>query len=210
MSTLPSIYKSFGAVAEHIRARTAPIKIANKSKRFVVLMTALALTPVQATAAAGTRLTQSGVVTYVVDGDTVWVQIGVYDQPLKVRLQGIDAPEICQAGGLQAQAALKSRVLGHRVTVTSSAHDDYGRALGMVHLQGEDVGRWLVASGHAWVYSYQKRKAAYTQEFAQAKAARRGLFSDSQAQEPRDFRKAHGGCYVSKKRPPSYKKSGGF
>ena len=160
--------------------------------------------------AAATRRAQTGVVTYVVDGDTVWVQIGAHDKPLKVRIQGIDAPEICQAGGVQAQAALRARVMGQRVTVTSSSHDDYGRAVGTLHAQGQDVARWLVANGHAWVYSYRRQKAAYADEFAQAQAARRGAFSDAQAVEPRVFRKAHGPCYSSKKHPSSYKKSGGL
>ena len=173
----------------------------------VVLCTLLVLASVQADAA--TRRAQSGVVTYVVDGDTVWVQIGAHDKPLKVRLQGIDAPEICQAGGVAAQAALKSRVMRQSVTVTSSAHDDYGRAVGTVHLQGQDMARWLVANGHAWVYSFRHKKGPYAEEFAQAQAARRGVFSDALAEEPRVFRKRHGSCYTNQKRPPSYKKSGG-
>ena len=173
----------------------------------VVLCTLLVLASVQADAA--TRRAHSGVVTYVVDGDTVWVQIGAHDKPLKVRLQGIDAPEICQAGGVAAQAALKSRVMRQSVTVTSSAHDDYGRAVGTVHLQGQDMARWLVANGHAWVYSFRHKKGPYAEEFAQAKGARRGVFSDALAEEPRVFRKRHGSCYTNQKRPPSYKKSGG-
>ena len=173
----------------------------------VVLCTPLVLASVQADAAMPHA--QSGVATYVVDGDTVWVQIGAHDKPLKVRLQGIDAPEICQAGGAAAQAALKSRVMGQSVTVTSSAHDDYGRAVGTVHLQGQDMARWLVANGHAWVYSFRHKKGPYAEEFAQAQAARRGVFSDGLAEEPRVFRKRHGSCYTNQKRPPSYKKSGG-
>lgn len=186
-------------LAQWIQARAAPKVIA------VML---LGLACVQAPAA--TLRAQSGVVTYVVDGDTVWVQVGAHDKPLKVRLQGIDAPEICQAGGAQAQAALKSRLMGQTVTVTSSANDDYGRTVGTLRLQGEDMSRWMVANGHAWVYSYQHRKTPYTDDFNQAQAARRGVFSDAAAQEPRAFRKANGSCYVGKKRAPSYKKSSGF
>ena len=210
MSLLLKIFMQLRPVNQSIRAQTAPVLIAIKLIAFVLLISVPTLVPAQALAAAATRLIQSGVVTYVVDGDTVWVQIGAHDKPLKVRLRDLDAPEICQAGGLQAQAALKSRVLGQRVIVTSSAHDDYGRTVGTVHLSGEDVGRWLVANGHAWVYTYQKRKSAYSQEFAQAQAARRGIFSDPLAEEPRVFRKAHGSCYANKKRPSSYKKNGGF
>lgn len=159
---------------------------------------------------ATTHQTQSGVVTHVVDGDTVWVRTSDSQPPLKLRIQGIDAPEICQAGGLEAQNALKTRVLGQRVSVTSRAHDDYGRTVGTLYWQGQDVGRWLVANGHAWVYSYHHKKAAFSDEFNQARSERRGLFQEAEPQEPRAFRRTRGSCYSSKKRASSYKKSSGF
>ena len=181
-------------VAQWIRAQAAIKFIAFVTFVLTVGM-GLATTSSQAAAASGR--TQSGVVTRVVDGDTVWVQIGTHDKPLKVRIQGIDAPEICQAGGAQARDALKGRVMGQSVTVTSAAHDNYGRTVGTLRLGGEDIARWLVAHGHAWVYSYHHKKATYTEQFEEAQAARRGLFSDAQAQEPRLFRKAHGSCHVN-------------
>ena len=150
---------------------------------------------------ASTRYSQTGVVTRVVDGDTVWVQTQGAGKPLKLRIDGIDAPEICQAGGAQAQLALKNRVMGQSVTVTSKAHDDYGRTVGQLHFQGQDVARWMVATGHAWVYSFRSKKSAYSIEFAQAQTARRGVFADAKAQEPRQFRKANGACQTSAYRP---------
>ena len=146
-------YLYFKPSAQWIRAQAAPKLIA---------LTLLAL--ITFPAAAATRQTQSGVVTRVVDGDTLWVKTGASQPPLKVRLQGIDAPEICQPGGVQARDALQQRVLGQSVTVTSGAHDDYGRTIGTVHMQGQDMGRWLVAHGHAWVYSYRSKKALYADE----------------------------------------------
>ena len=163
------------------------------------LVLSFVLAPVPSFAAA--RVTQSGVVTYVVDGDTVWVKTSASQLPLKLRIQGVDAPEICQAGGVEAQSALKVRVLGQRVTVTSTAYDDYGRAVGTLRLQGEDMGRWLVAEGHAWVYRYRNKKTSYSDEFDQARSARRGLFSAATPQEPRAFRQLQGSCRTAKARP---------
>ncbi len=145
-------------------------------------------------AAAATRQAQSGVVTRVVDGDTLWVKASASARPLKVRIQGIDAPEICQPGGLLARDALKLKVWGQRVTVISSTHDVYGRVLGTVHMQGQDIGRWMVVQGHAWVYSYRSKKALYIAEFSQAQDERRGRFSTAVIEEPRVFRKRHGFC----------------
>ena len=138
---------------------------------------------------------QAGVVTRVFDGDTLWVKTSANARPLKVRIQGIDAPEICQLGGVQAREALKRKVLGQSVTISSAAHDDYGRSIATVHLQGQDIGHWMVAQGHAWAYAYQYKKGPYAAEFRQAQSAGRGLFAGA-FEEPRLFRKRHGRCHL--------------
>ena len=145
-------------------------------------------------AAAATRYTHSGVVTRVVDGDTLWIKTSTGAQPLKVRIQGIDAPEICQVGGLLARDALKVKVWGERVIVISGTLDQYGRTLGTVYVQGQEIGRWMVVQGHAWVYSYRSKKPLYSAEFSQAQVERRGIFSAPVIEEPRLFRKHHGFC----------------
>ncbi len=176
-------YHYFRSLGQWIRAQAAPRLIA---------FALLALLAIQAPAA--TLQAQSGVVTRVVDGDTLWVKTSASAQPLKVRIQGIDAPEICQPGGVQARDALKREVLGKSVSVTSRARDDYGRTVGTLRLEGQDMGRWMVAQGYAWVYSYRHKKGPYADELRQAQSARRGVFSDAAAEEPRLFRKRHGSC----------------
>ena len=142
--------------------------------------------------AAGVR---SGVVTRVVDGDTVWVAVAGGGKPMKVRIEGIDAPEICQPGGASSQDALRRRLLGSQVSLSLHFQDDYGRMLATIHQQGEDVGRWMVSSGQAWSYRYRGRAGLYSEEEARARANRRGLFSQSDPEDPRRFRKRHGSCY---------------
>ncbi len=56
-----------------------------------------------------------GVVTHVSDGDTVWVQPLHGGEAHKVRLLGIDAPEICQPWGPQSRAALHAALQGQVV-----------------------------------------------------------------------------------------------
>lgn len=149
-------------------------------------------------------LQRSGVVTRVVDGDTVWVktvtptQSAKGNRVLKVRILGIDAPEICQPGGPEALAALRGHVLGQTVTLTSSSsrrQDDYGRVLATIDKQGDDIGRWMVRRGQAWSYSYRRNPGPYAVEQAQARAAGTGLFAQKAAENPRSFRKRHGNCY---------------
>lgn len=161
------------------------------------LFLASALALLVAATAADAKPGFSGVVMRVSDGDTLWVRPdGQRRKPVKLRLQGIDAPERCQAWGREATAALSSRVLGQRVEVQSRASDDFGRLLVELRLarSGEDIGAWMVGAGHAWSYRFRHHPGPYASQESQARAARRGLFKDPNAEPPGQFRKRHGPC----------------
>ncbi len=61
----------------------------------------------------------------VIDGDTVHV-IGPKDEYIKIRLLGIDAPEIDQPYGKEARNHLRN-ILPREVRMTSGKQDQYGR-----------------------------------------------------------------------------------
>ena len=136
----------------------------------------------------------TGEVTYVTDGDTLWVRPERGSPPRKLRLDGIDAPEICQAYGIDAKQVLARRLLHRQVTVSTRATDDYNRALVTVRLDGEDVGGWMVTQGYAWSYQYRQDDGPYAAEEKAARRRSKGLFADEGAERPRDFRKRHGSC----------------
>ena len=86
----------------------------------------------------------------IVDGDTFKVH---YDgEPTSVRFIGIDAPELTEAGGTDATAALE-RLVGGRVVRLDFAgerkRDNFGRLLCRVHVGGVDVEAALVSQGIA-------------------------------------------------------------
>jgi hypothetical protein len=70
-----------------------------------------------------------GPVTYVTDGDTLWVQPDGGGAARKLRLTGMDAPEICQHGGKAAHDLLAQLALHRRVVVNVAYFDRYGRGL---------------------------------------------------------------------------------
>jgi micrococcal nuclease len=144
-------------------------------------------------APAGARMF-SAVVTHVSDGDTVWIR-PAGAAALQLRLQGIDAPEICQEFGAQARDALAARVLRRQVRVVIRARDVYQRAVGRVSLDGRDMGAWLVAGGYAWAARSQRGAGAYAQEETSARDGRRGLWRAAAPVDPRSFRKGHGSCH---------------
>ena len=136
-----------------------------------------------------------GTVTYVSDGDTLWLRTGdVNAPPLKLRLAGIDAPERCQAHGETSHKALQARLIGHHVTAYSRAIDVHGRHIARVHYQGMDVAAWLVAQGHAWSPGHRGRPGPYAQQEQAARRAGRGLFADPAALPPSEFRRRNGSC----------------
>ncbi len=135
-----------------------------------------------------------GTVTHVSDGDTLWVRPASGGKPVQVRIVDIDAPEGCQRFGPEARQALRDRVLRQPVQVRSRGRDDYRRTLAQVRHRGEDLGAWLVREGHAWSSTFKGRKGPYDRLQAQARQARRGLWSTPGAVEPRHFRRQHGRC----------------
>lgn len=168
-----------------------------------LLMAIGCVTAVQAT--EPTYLT--GTVTRVTDGDTLWVRPddddGARRKPLKIRIEGIDAPETCQPWGTQAAAALRERLRGQHVEVALHSRDDYQRWLGTVSWHGEDMGAWMVREGNAWSYAYRHDAGPYARLEEQARSARRGLFAAADPMPPNVFRRWHGPC-----EPPWEKSTG--
>lgn len=143
-----------------------------------------------------------GTVSRVTDGDTVWVR-RPGQRPVAVRLVGLDAPERCQAGGSEATAALKARLLRREVALESVGRDDYGRTLARLRVDGDDIGAWLVREGHAWSAGRGRDGGPYQREERSARRHRRGVFAadPSALENPRDFRRRHGPCPRPAARP---------
>ena len=140
-----------------------------------------------------------GTVTYVTDGDTLWVRPASGAKSVRIRIDGVDAPEICQTYGMAARKALSARLANQTVTVQTISRDSFGRLLARVSVtpkfkSSADVGEWLVREGHAWSYRYRRDSGPYANQQATARAARKGLFAATRPQEPREFRKLHGAC----------------
>ncbi len=144
--------------------------------------------------AGASCLALQGVVTRVSDGDTLWVRPHGGGRPVKVRVQGIDAPERCQPWGRQAHDRLRELAQGHSVRVVVGPHDEHGRRLGRLMRGDIDIGAQLVREGLAWSYRWRSHPGPYVEEERAARAERRGLFVDPAAMTPRDFRRTHGPC----------------
>ena len=137
-----------------------------------------------------------GTVVRVTDGDSVWIEPVPPGAPVELRLQDIDAPEICQAWGPEAKRALQDLVLNKAVSVRVSGRDTHGRTLGTLYLDALNVNKTLVQEGHAWSNRYKYDRGPYVAEERMAKALSRGFNGNAGAVMPRDFRRDHGPCQV--------------
>ncbi len=133
-------------------------------------------------------------VSRVFDGDSLWIRPLAGGPYRKLRLDGIDAPEICQPGGTRARDALAARVLGQVVEVRLRGHDSYGRGIARLWHQGDDVAAWLVSRGLAWSYRWGRSLGPYAREEQASRQAGLGVVADPAAEQPRDFRRRHGPC----------------
>lgn len=127
-----------------------------------------------------------GWVVSIHDGDTLTVRHG--DQLLKVRLFGIDAPEMDQAFGAASRDHLRRLALERTVQVKVQARDAYGRNVAKVSVAGVDVETEQVRSGMAWVYRKYSRDPLLLALESEARAARRGLWADQNPRTPWSWR----------------------
>jgi len=134
-----------------------------------------------------------GRVVGVADGDTITVLVDGHDS-VKVRLAGIDAPEKAQPFGAVSKRHLSDMVFGRPVTVEWTKKDKYGRVIGRVLADGEDVCLDQVRSGLAWHYKHYAteqaagQRAAYAAAEEQARQEKAGLWSQPNPVPPWEFR----------------------
>ena len=110
------------------------------------------------------------------DGDT-FTAVDAANVQHKVRLQGIDAPEVKQAFGTKSRDRLAALTLRKVVRVNVHDHDRYGRVLADIDADGRGVNKQMLADGMAWHYTRYSKDAGLAAAERDARAARRGLWA---------------------------------
>jgi micrococcal nuclease len=97
----------------------------------------------------------------VYDGDTIRVNLdlgfGMWMMDQSVRLRGINTPELRgeqRPDGIISRDALIGRLQGKKIIISTEKDksDKYGRWLGVIYLEGENINQWLVTEGYAKPY----------------------------------------------------------
>ena len=135
-----------------------------------------------------------GKVVKITDGDTVHVLDSSYTKH-KIRLAGIDAPERRQAFGKRSKQYLSSLVARKTVTEDWKKHDRYGRVVGKIIYDNQDINLAMVKAGLAWWYRKYAREqsladqAIYERAEDIAKDKRHGLWANSGSIPPWEWRR---------------------
>ena len=154
----------------------------NRWRSLLVLLAALLLV-----AAAPRTVILRGSIVGITDGDTCTLLVGTTQY--KIRLEGIDTPELGQPFGTRAKQGLSKYVFSRQVTVHVTGKDTYGRSLGTIFIDGKSVNQQLVTDGLAWHYKQYSTDRKLAQAENSARRAKRGLWADAAAIPPWQWRR---------------------
>ena len=135
------------------------------------------------------------IVMSVEDGDSVVLKTS--GEQLTVDLAGVDAPELSQPGGPQAKQFLTSLTLGKTVIVRLTSVAD---RLARLELGGVDVTATLIRAGMGWHCPRYADERDLANAEAEARSAKRGLWSVSRPTPPWLSRGA-GACWQQTTKP---------
>lgn len=108
----------------------------------------------------------------------------------KIRLAGIDAPELGQPFGSRAREPLAQLAMNKSVTLEIHGKDCYQRTLATVQVDGRNVNLQMVEDGFAWHYKQYSKDRPLAVAEENARRGERGLWSDSNPVQPWEWRKS--------------------
>ena len=124
---------------------------------------------------------------YVYDGDSVLVDAA--GKKTKIRLYGIDAPELSQEFGDKSRALLSRLIEKKKITVSVTGEDKYGRLIGVIFIDGMDVNALMLKNGAAWHYKDYDKSTEYAELESLARKERLGLWATRSIMAPWEYRK---------------------
>lgn len=131
----------------------------------------------------------TGRVIKVADGDTITILTEDLKQE-RIRLHGIDCPESSQDFGKRAKQFTSELCFGKTVKVVALDTDRYGRTIGLVILPDRRIlNKELLRAGLAWHYKQYDKSQEFADLETVAKAKKAGLWVQSNAVAPWEFRR---------------------
>lgn len=114
-----------------------------------------------------------------------------FGRAIKIRLEGIDCPELGQDFGAKAKRFTSGMVFRKIVEVREYYQDEYGRTVARVSINSEDLSLELVKAGLAWIFRKGSDSILDRAE-DQARKQKLGLWSMPNPMPPWEYRRRHG------------------
>jgi micrococcal nuclease len=178
-------------------SRTPRLRMSGRRRCAIALLVAFVALPLVSVSSCTNPRKVEGKVTRVSDGDTLILVTGEGTK-LKVRLYGIDAPEIRhervpgQPYGREAKDALTEMALGRKVTLEIVDIDMHRRMVGIVRISGADINQEMIRNGLAWAYR-RYLSAPYASVYIaaekEARSRRLGLWKQANPDPPWNFKR---------------------
>lgn len=131
----------------------------------------------------------SGNVVHIVDGDT-YDLLTADNQTIRVRMEGIDAPERGMAYYKVSKNYLGQLCMNQQIKFKQTGVDSYKRALGFSYLtDNREIGAEMLKSGMAWHFKKYNQNPVLSNLEIEARKARRGLWQDENPTPPWEKRK---------------------
>jgi len=150
----------------------------------VLLLMSYSLAPI-----AQTRYTQrEGRVVKIVDGDT-YDLLTSDNQLLRIRMNGIDAPEKGQPFGQKAKEYLGQLCFKQKIRIHWYNKDRNGRYIADSYLQdGRSLSLEMIRAGYAWHFKKYSSDKVLSDAEIRARQNKAGLWADPHPQAPWDKR----------------------
>jgi endonuclease YncB( thermonuclease family) len=154
---------------------------ARRSLQFLTMVAASML------CAAGPVPGLNGVVTAVVDGDTMDISLGQVVR--RIDLAEVDCPELEQPFGREARQAVIRLALRTKVRIDIASQNQYGQASARVFLgDGRELNAELVSRGLAWWQPKPSHDGHLARLERNARVNRRGLWASPSPVAPWEWR----------------------
>lgn len=133
---------------------------------------------------------QTARVVGISDGDT-YEALLPDKTTIKIRMEGIDAPEKGMPFYRVAKDYLSQLCFGRNVEIKKISTDRYGRTIARTYLPGhpKELGLMIIEAGYAWHFKKYSSDPVLARAEIEARKSKRGLWADPHPVAPWDYRK---------------------
>ncbi|KAM0866251.1 hypothetical protein ACQ4PT_042747 [Festuca glaucescens] len=107
----------------------------------------------------------------------------------RIRLRGVDAPELKMPYGKESKNALEKLIGGKSTKIYVYGQDQFERYVGDIYCDSVFIQEEMLRNGHAWHFKNYDRRPEFSAWERKARAARKGLWASRNPEKPWHWRR---------------------